>query len=79
MGCISVLKDFSPLFVSLIDLDVPVGFDVIVGLGIAIDDCQSSARRFPRANIRFGFHRSQLCLKDSAISLADQHLSPGKS
>ena len=86
MDCISVLKDFSPLFVSLIDLDVPadfrdvlVGLDVFAGPGIGIDDCQSFARRFPRANIRFGFHRSQLCLKDSAISLADQHLSPGKS
>ena len=56
-----------------------MGFDVFVGHGIAIEDCLSFAQHFLRANIRSSFHRSQLCLKDSAISLADQHLSLGKS
>ena len=67
------------MFVSPVDWDVLEDFDGFAGPSVASKDCPSSAQHSLRANIRSGFHRSQLCLKDSAISLADQHLSPGKS
>lgn len=67
------------MFASLTDWGVFVGFHVFVGHGIVIEDCQSYVRHVLRSITRFGFHRSRLCLKDSAISLVDQHLSLGKS
>ena len=56
-----------------------MGSDVFEDHGIVSEDWLSFVHHFLRAYIRLGFHRSQLYLKDFAIFLADQHLSPGKS